>query len=79
MVQLRQPVHKRLGTQFKIFVRLKELANSDEAVKFLSGIKVVSDVHVSQYHRPTKITFIVERFAKLQTVEGLSDNFYYLV
>jgi hypothetical protein len=79
IVQLYLRVHKRLGTQFKVFVRLKELSNADEVVEFLTSTKLVSGIHVSRYHQPTKITFIIEIFSTVQTVEGITNNFLYPV
>jgi len=79
VVQLYLRVHKRLGTQFKVFVRLKDSAGPDEVVKFLTDTKLVSGIHVSQHHGPTKITFIIDSFATVQTVEGITNNFLYPV
>jgi hypothetical protein len=77
IVRLALPVHKRLGTQFKLFVRLKDPSKADDVVKFLTDTQLLSQVHVSQYHSPPKISFLVDRFSTVNTVEGLTNNFYY--
>jgi hypothetical protein len=77
VVRVSFPVHKRLGTQFKLFVRLKDASKADDVVKFLTGTNLLSGVNFSPYHSPPKVSFLVERFSKVQTVEGLTNNFYY--
>jgi hypothetical protein len=60
-----------------ISCELTVTAAADDVVKFLTGTNLLSGVNFSPYHSPPKVSFLVERFSKVQTVEGLTNNFYY--
>jgi hypothetical protein len=77
VVHLRLPVHRRIGTQFRLFVRVKPDGDMQKVNAFLSSIEVVSDVHPALYKR--KLTFTVDIFPVVETVEGLKNNFFYPV
>jgi len=58
VVRLRLPVHKRLGTQFKLFVRLKPEGKSGAVVNFLNEFDSVSDVKLSLYKNHLKFLLL---------------------
>lgn len=77
VVHLRLPVHRRIGTQFRLFVRVREEGNFKKVQQFLSGISEISNVDSALYKR--KLSFTVDRFPIVKTVEGLKNNFFYPV
>ena len=79
LVRLRLPVHKRIGTQFKVFVRLREGADVDKAEQFLKTLSFIENVKVSQYLSPKKVSFTLAIFPIVETVEGIKNNFFFPV
>lgn len=76
--KLRIPIHKRLGTQFKCFVDIKDETKVGEVMDFLARCPSVLEPEVSSsaFHR-TRIFFLLKDFAILSTVDGLKNNMCY--
>jgi hypothetical protein len=79
VVQFRLPVHKRIGTQFKTFVRVHDAKDLPAVEAFLGQLKIVSNVKSSPYQDPPKVSFTINMFPIIETVEGIKNNFFYPV
>jgi hypothetical protein len=73
------PVHKRIGTQFKTFVRVRDPADLVPVEEFLKRQSFLADVKVSGYQKPPKISFTLKMFPTVDTVDGLKNNFFFPV
>ena len=79
VVQFQLPVHKRIGTQFKTFVRVRDPGDLDTVERFLAGLSFLSNVTSSQYLKPPKVSFTIDMFPIVESVEGIKNNFFYPV
>lgn len=79
IVHFELPVHKRIGTQFKTFVRVRDPQALGRVEEFLLKQSFLSDVSVSEYQSPPKVSFTLNMFPTVETVEGLKNNFFYPV
>ncbi len=78
-LHLRLPVHNRLGTQFKCFIRTKYLKDVHQVIgtlKSTSGIDPES-VDQSDSQHKDRIYFLLNCFTTVKTVDGLVNNFIY--
>lgn len=74
---LRLPIHRRLGTQFKCFVNVKDESGMDKVLDFLNSSDVVSDAGPSHGVKANRIYFLVKRFAVVETPEHNRNNMVY--
>lgn len=76
--ELRIPVHKRLGTQFKCFVDVTDQAQVNTVLNFLGGCpSIVSpDLSSSPLHRH-RIYFLLRDFATVKSIDGHDNNMCY--
>jgi len=79
IVHFKLPVHKRIGTQFKLFVRVRDAKDLPAVEAFLKQLKSVSNVDASRFQSPPKVSFTIDRFPIVSTVEGIKNNFCYPV
>jgi hypothetical protein len=69
------PLHRRLGTQFRCFIDLRE-GGSGPGV--LTGmLKHYDEIEVleTDVHSPKRVYFLLKRFRMVTTVEGIRQNF----
>ena len=71
-VDVRLPVHRRLGTQFKFFI---ELTDAETAGR-LQRLRELRDASVSFDGRLYRVWFLTDRFADLETVGGHRNNYW---
>ncbi len=76
-LRLKIPVHKRLGTQFKLFVVPKLGAEAQPIIDFLSTLPEVAQPHATQYQKPAKIYFLLKNFATVKSVDGIENNMFF--
>jgi hypothetical protein len=72
--ELRLPVHRRLGTQFKCFAQVR---NPDHVVKLiatLQGCDRIHDVSRSSSQFRERVYFLLKDFTAVETVDGLRNN-----
>jgi hypothetical protein len=72
--KLELPIHRRLGTQFKCFVDVKDEARVPEVTDFLVECPRLHEVSRSSSQFRTRIYFLLRDFAEVKTVEGISNN-----
>ncbi|MDP1693580.1 MAG: hypothetical protein Q8L49_16815 [Burkholderiaceae bacterium] len=75
---LRLPIHKRLGTQFKCFVDVANGQAVGSVVEFLSNCpSIVSPERSSSPLHEHRIFFLLRDFAVRDTVDGFKNNMCY--
>jgi len=71
---LELPVHKRLGTQFKCFVEVREGGDAGRVKSILDNCDQVSDVTQSHSQQRSRFFFHVNTFSSVLTVEGVRND-----
>ena len=71
---LKLRVHKRLGTQFKCFVVVPQMANMDQIMTRIRECNHVVDVQISHSQFRDRIYFLIDKFFRATTVEGITTN-----
>lgn len=74
--ELKLPVHKRIGTQFKCYADAKSAEKADVLEAMLKQCEFVSDVDRSASPNQYRYYFLIkDRFAQVDTVDGIKNNF----
>lgn len=68
-------VHKRLGTQFKLFAECE--GDGQVVVDFLKRQKGVREPDAVAHPTGTRVYFLLDRFATVETVDKLENNMIY--
>lgn len=73
--ELRIPVHKRLGTQFKCFVDVMDNKSTAAVLNFLAECQNIAspDLSSSPLHKD-RIYFLLSSFATVQSIDGHQNN-----
>jgi hypothetical protein len=64
--------HKRIGTQFKLFVDVR--GSAEPVVKYLGSHENVYDVGVSSNPNSIRVFFLLKDFAEIETIDGFKNN-----
>lgn len=73
--RLRIPVHRRLGTQFKCFVDVRDNSRTSDVLEFLSDCQsVVSADRSSSPLHPDRIYFLLRTFPTVKAIDGFENN-----
>lgn len=74
ILTLTLPVHKRMGTQFKCFVDLKDTNSVGQAQELFDNCDRIGEVSISKSVRSNRIYFLLDRFAEVTTIDFLKNN-----
>lgn len=72
--ELRLPIHRRLGTQFKCFAQVRDLDHVDKLLATLQGCDRVYDVSRSSSQFRERVYFLLKDFTVVDTVDGIRNN-----
>lgn len=81
-------VHRRLGTQFKLFIEGEGNRQADSMMKLLESLDGIEEVTRSDYGKKPKVWFLLKQFhitntiagdVKLGTENRIRNNFYFPV
>jgi hypothetical protein len=69
------PVHKRLGTQFKCFVDVKDGSKTSEVLEFLSGCPSIASPELSSSPlHPNRLYFFLRDFHIVESIDKHKNN-----
>jgi hypothetical protein len=75
---LKLPIHKRLGTQFKCFVEVRNLDKVPDVLAMLNNCDHTSDVKQSDSFHRNRIYFLLDQFFVVDTITaGVKNNFIF--
>lgn len=72
--ELRLPIHRRLGTQFKCFAQVRDPGQVENLVATLQGCDRVYDVSRSSSQFRERVYFLLKDFTAVDTVDGIRNN-----
>jgi hypothetical protein len=76
--QLKLPVHKRLGTQFKCFAVSKDINKIPAIISMLNTCEHVSDIKQSGSYHKNRVYFLLDQFFVIDTITpGIRNNFVF--
>lgn len=78
-VRFRIPLHRRLGTQFRVFCQVDDLAHMDEALRFLSGCDAVAEAAQATSFDRCRIYLLLDTYSIVETADEIRNNHYYPV
>lgn len=70
-------VHKRIGTQFKLFVDVE--GDTAPVIEYLESHENVYDIGVSRNPNSVRIFFLLRDFAETETIDGFKNNMIFPV
>ena len=73
-IELKLPVHKRIGTQFKCFVEVDDKQKLDEFRLVLDKCSRIYDISISSSRFKNRIYFLLQDFSTVETIEGIKNN-----
>ena len=73
------PVHKRLGSQFKVFADVEPGVDLEEIMQVFNANEEIHEVSISDSKFDRRIYFLLKDYAQTQTVDGPVNNFIYPV
>lgn len=70
-------VHKRIGTQFKLFVDVE--GDTAPVIDYLESHENVYDIGISRNPNSVRIFFLLRDFAETETIDGFKNNMIFPV
>src|SRR5688500_13870115 len=85
--EIRLKVHRRLGTQFKLFFEVADQRDAERTARMLGRLDGVLDVSISHYGPRPKVWFLLEQYHVVTSTDGvrreggreIRNNFYFPV
>jgi hypothetical protein len=85
--EIRLKVHRRLGTQFKLFFEVENGRAAARTARMLKKLESVAEVSISHYGGKPKVWFLLKRFHIVTSTDGvrreggpeIRNNFYFPV
>jgi hypothetical protein len=76
---LHLPVHQRIGTQFKCFAEVRNVADLEKVSKALEECERIHGVSMSSSQFKNRVYFLLKDFGTSQSVDGIANNICYPV
>lgn len=73
-LELKLPVHNRIGTQFKCFAEIQDSRKVDDLYSILEKCQRIYDISKSSSQFKNRIYFLLQDFVTITTVEGIDNN-----
>lgn len=75
-IELRLPVHRRIGTQFKCFAEIRSRDKLAKLTEALSRCDNIHDITKSSLQGKGRAYFLLSDFGVVETVEGFKNNIW---
>ena len=73
-LELKLPVHKRIGTQFKCFAEVQDSRKVDELSSILEKCRRIYGISKSSSQFKNRIYFLLQDFGTVKTIEEIENN-----